>query len=402
MRAVLGIRTHVRVDEYDLSPADDVVSLQIPVGDATPRTAGPDVLAALRLQDPNVDAADITVAARTAFVALRTAWGAMDAAKALPVMTADGVAALAAAISALQAGGLHCVSDDPLVEEATVLAAEPGDEWQSATVRVVASTVDAAVDAAGAVQHGTLQPRRLGCDMPLRRRVHREGDVSLCPRCGAPLRASVTGACDFCRQAVAGGGGDWLLDSVPELAETRRPEGAPSSGESDGARYGASSTAPASTPAAGPSGPSPLAVLRAHDPGVNEAEILARARECFFTVEGALGRASADAASACVSPSFLSAMRDGIAVLAAEHRHRVLAFIDVEGARLVAASVEDDGDRAVVRIDVSGEDCVVDDASGALAAGSTAQRRWREDWTLRRDGPGQPWLVDTVAGPAAS
>ena len=398
MRAVLGIRTHVRLDEYDLSPADEVVSLKLPVGSLAPVAGGDDVLAALRLRDPNADATEITVAARTAFVALRTAWGAMDAARALPVMTAGGVAALSAAITALRTAGLRCTTDDPLVEEATLLAAEPGDEWQSATVRVVASTVDADLDATGAVSRGSLQPRRLGCDMPLRRRVHRAGEVARCPRCGAPLRASVTGVCDFCRQAVAGGGGDWLLDSVPELAETRAPETqAAADVEAPGHTAAAS---PEAAPATGR--PAPLAVLRAHDAAVNEAEILARARECFFTVESALGRGSADAAATCVSPAFLAGLRQGIGTLAAAHRHRVLAFIDVEGARLVSASVEGSYDRAVVRIDVSGEDCVVDDATGAVVAGSTAQRRWSEDWTLLRTGPGQPWLVDAVAGPPPS
>ena len=364
-RAVLGIRTHVRLGVDDLSPADDVVSIDLPLpgrGDASAAQPGD---------------AEITVAARTAFVALRTAWGRMDVSAARPVMTADGVEMLAAAITALRSAGLHRATDDPIVESATLLPAQPGDEWWSAPVRVVAITVDADVDASGAVVRGSLQPRRLGCDMPLRRRVQGSGDVSRCPRCGAPLRASVTGVCDFCRAAIAGGGGDWLLASVPELAETSVPAPPPQP------------AAPASADAAPPIGPQ-----------ASSAEILARARECFFTVESALGRGEPGAAAACVTARFLDAMRAELSALAAAHRHRLLAFIDIEAASLASSAAAGDGERVVVRIDVSGEDCVVDDGSGAAVAGSTQQRRWSEDWTLLRPPAGADWLVDEVSGPA--
>ena len=384
MRAVLGIRTRPRTGPDDLSPTDEVVSTNLPLPPASAAgsgTDGDDPLRALRLADPNVDAVEITAAARTAFVAVQTAWRGMDPAPARPVMTADGVAALARAIAALQQAGLHRASDDPLIESAAVVTAAPGDEWQSATVRLVATTVDADVDASGAAVRGSLLPRPLGCDLPLRRRVRGLGDVSRCPRCGAPLRASVTGVCDFCREAVAGGGGDWLLDSVPVLTETRAP----------------AATAPAADPAPTTAGAAtPLDALRARDPHVNAAELLARAREVFFAIEGALARRRLDAAGACTSATFLAALQNHAAALGAAHQHRVLAFIDLDGAQLVDAGGDHLGDRVVVQLDVTGEDCVVDDANGAAVAGSTAQRRWCERWTLVRAQPGDPWVVDAV------
>ena len=389
MRAVLGIRTHVRLDDSDLAPADEVVSFRMPLPDAPSAAAVDDPVAPLRVRDPGVDAHEITTAARTAFVALRTAGGRMAPEPARPVMTADGVAALGNAIAALRSAGLHRATDDPLLEDATVVAATPGDEWMSATVRVVATTVDGDVDAAGAAVRGSLQPRRMASDLPLRRRVGHDGAVSLCPRCGAPLHASVTGVCDFCREAVAGGGGDWLLDSVPDLAETQ-------------AHAAVAAANPGGTAAlAAAAGPDPLAPLRARDPEVNQAELLARARECFYTVESAVAQRQVDAAQACVAPALLAALRTSLESLAAAHRHRVLAFIDVEGARLVEAAADEQGERAVVRLDVSGEDCVVDDATGAVVEGSSAQRRWSEDWSLRRSGPGDAWVVEAVSGPAA-
>jgi len=263
MRATLGIRTRLRTGPDDLSPTDEVVSFDLPVPDrGAAAVPGPDPLRALRAADPSIDEVEITAAARAAFVAVQTAWRGMDAAPARPVMTAQGVDALTAAIAALHAAGLRRAGDDPLVESATVVTAMPGDEWHTATVQVVATTVDADIDASGAAVRGSLLPRRLGCNLALRHRVRRAGDVSRCPRCGAPLRASVTGVCDFCREAVAGGGGDWLLDSVPQLAETRVPAGG------DGA-----------TAATSALGPAPIDALRARDPGVNLAELLARARE---------------------------------------------------------------------------------------------------------------------------
>jgi predicted lipid-binding transport protein (Tim44 family) len=389
LRAVLGIRTAVRTGDDDMSPADEVVSFDMPLPDAPAATAGDDPLAVLRVRYPALDAAEITVAARTAFVALRTAWGAMDPSPARPVMTASGVDALTSAIAALRERGLRRATDDPLLEKCTVVSATPGDEWASVTVRVVATTVDADVDGGGAAVRGSLQPRRMGSDLVLRRLLHRDGDVSRCPRCGAPLRASVAGVCDFCREAVAGGGGDWLLDSVPELAETAQAAPAAPAAPIAAAAAG---TAPAAAP---------LDALRTHDPDVSLAELLARARECFYAVEGAIARGNADGAAACVSPQFLDGMRATFATLAAAGRHRVLAFIDVEDAELVDAGIDDDGERAVVRIDVSGEDAVIEDGSGAVVEGSAAQRRWSEAWTLRRSGAGATWLVDAVSGPPA-
>jgi predicted lipid-binding transport protein (Tim44 family) len=137
--------------------------------------------------------------------------------------------------------------------------------------------------------------------------------------------------------------------------------------------------------------------LRAGDPTLNEAELLARARECFYAVEGGLGHGDPDAAAAYITRSFHAALQAGIAEMRAQHRHRVLAFIDIAGVQVVAAQHDASGDRMVAHVDVTGEDCVVDADSGAVIAGSDAQRHWSEDWTLLRAQPNQPWLVDGVS-----
>jgi len=116
-------------------------------------------------------------------------------------------------------------------------------------------------------------------------------------------------------------------------------------------------------------------------------------------VESAVGQRHLDTAAACVSAGFLAALQTSLATLGAAHQHRVLAFIDLDGARLVDAALDGVGDCAVVQLDVSGEDCVVDDTSGAVVSGSPAQRHWSECWTLARSSVGQPWLVEAVAGP---
>lgn len=394
LRAVLGVRTHVRIDPDDLSPRDEVVPLELPVpAPAAGAPAQPDALAPLRARHPDLDATELTAAARTAFVAWRAAWAAMDSARLRPVATAATVAALDGELAALRSRGLRRLADDPLVEGCRVTAASAEPDADVATVGVVATVLDADLDAAGTAVRGDTVPRRRTCAVVLRRRFSTgPGDLPRCPRCGAPLRASVDGVCDFCRAAVAGGGGDWLLDSLPELAET------PLVADTATAAAGAADARDATASAAAPS---PLDALRAADPGINQAELLARARECFYAVEAAMAKADTAAAGTCTTPRMLDTLRERFDALAAAHTHRVLAFIDVSDATLAAAHVDAEGMHAEVRIEVSGEDCVVDDAEGTVVDGSPAQRRWSERWTLLRSGGGD-WLVDAVAASAPS
>jgi len=389
LRAVLGVRTHVRIDPDDLSPRDEVVSLDLPVpAPAAGPATQPDALAPLRARHPDLDPTEVTAAARTAFVAWRAAWAGMDSARLRPVATAATVAALDGELAALRSRGLRRLADDPLVEGCSVTAGSAEADADLATVAVTATVLDADVDADGTAVRGDAVPRRRTCAVVLRRRFSAgPSDVPRCPRCGAPLRASVDGVCDFCRAAVAGGGGDWLLDSLPELAETQPVPAAPAA-------------AAASTGAA-PAAPSPFDALRAADPTINQAELLARARECFYAVEAAIAKADAGAAAGHATPRMLAALRERFDALGAAHTHRLLAFIDVSDAALAAAQVDAGGMQAQVRIDASGEDCVVDDASGAVVDGSPSQRRWSERWTLLRAAGGD-WLVDAVQAEPAS
>jgi len=307
----------------------------------------------------------------------------MDPAPARPVMTEAGVDALAAQITALRQRGLRRVADDPIVESAVPVAAHSDTEWDRVTVHVVATTVDADVDATGIAVRGDTGPHRFGCDMVLGRRRAAPGEVSRCPRCGAPLRASVSGVCEWCRAAVAGGGSEWVLDAAPQLTvETPAPQPA----------------APADASLASPPVENPAGVLRARDPSFNVAELLARARECFYAVEQAIARGDAAPAQPYASDRFAAALRDSLATLRARSERRVLAFIDINDARVSAAQSDAAGDRATVAIDVSGEDCVVD-AAGNAVQGTQAQRRWTESWTLARATAQDDWRVDEVSAP---
>lgn len=383
LRAVLGVRTHVRIDPEDVSPEYEVqeTPLEFQVSQRDPAATQP---ATLRLEDSTVDATAVAAAARTAFVAVRTAWQRMDSAPARPVMTEAGVDALAAQIAALQSRGLRRATDDPIVESAVPLAAHGDAEWDRVAVHVVATTVDADVDATGNAVRGDTGPHRFGCDMVLGRRRAGAGDVARCPRCGAPLRASVSGVCDYCREAVAGGGSDWVLDAAPVLA----PEQAPA----------AQSPAPAQAPASDQAAPRPGDALRQRDPSFNEAELLARARECFYAVEQAMTRGDAAAAQPYATDRFAAALRDSLGAQRSRGERRVLAFIDINDARLDSVATDESGDRAAVAVAVSGEDCLVD-AAGTVLQGSREQRRWTETWTLSRAGATDGWRVDEVSAP---
>ena len=381
LRAVLGVRTHVRSGPDDLSPRYEIdetpAALQ---AGGHPTTAAP---LPPGFADLGVEEGAISAAARSAYVAVRHAWMAMDAAPARAVMTEEGVAALESQLSALRERGLHRVADDPIVESATPVEVRSDSAWDRVTMRVAATTVDADAAGDGTVVRGDTVPHRYSCDMVLLRRRPGDGAAPHCPRCGAPLRASISGVCEYCRAAVAGGGSEWVLDAVPQLVFAPPPA-------QDGAAHGEAAQA------AAPKEARPTDALRARDPSFNDAELLARTRECFYAVEKALARGDADSVQPYATEHLRAHLRETVADLHAQGRHRVLAFIDVNGARIVDAASGPDGDRATVALDVSGEDCVAADADGAVVSGSDAQRRWTEAWTVTRRAPGEPWLVDEI------
>jgi predicted lipid-binding transport protein (Tim44 family) len=387
LRAVLGLRSHVRIDADDISPEWEIEAtpLALQVDSARGDGASAPAPTVLHFSDAEVAADAVCSAARTAFVALRHAWMAMDVTPARPVMTESALSALAAQMSTLHDAGLHRVADDPLVESSVVVSNDEDAQWDRVTARVVATAVDADADSGGALVRGDATPHRFACDLVLVRR--RAGEPTACPRCGAPLRASVSGVCDYCRAAVAGGGSEWVLDSVPDL-QPAPPPPAESAAADGGAAAG---------PAAADVRPSPGEVLRRRDPGFNEAELLARARECFYVVEKAVAAGRSDGLQDVATVHFHDALSAQLADLHSRGEHRVLAFIDINDARLETAACSQDGsDRATVAVEVSGEDCVVADRAGTVVGGSDAQRRWTERWTLVRSAAGAAWLVEDV------
>ncbi len=386
VRALLGVGTTTVLDR---DGREQVVQTVEPIADAGPAVSrqpqhDPAALALLSAIDAPFIPAELVEHVTAAFVAVRRAWAGMDPERVRPYMDEATAAAFATTVAAERAAGHHHLADDPLVDEVDVVSAVDGDGFVTVVCRVLADLQDAVLDAAGTVVSGSVDVRTLACALTLRRHAGARSpgtgvSVLRCPRCGAPLRATVLEPCPFCREAVAGGGGEWALVAVGALEEVAPEVAAP--------------VAPPDT--AGAAG-SVLAPLGAADPGFNEHELEAAARESFYAVETSTARLDAAAARPCLTDSLFTEHAARIEQLRGEHRHHLLAFLEVGTVTPLSAATAG-AQRATLRLDISGQDLLRDDVTGTVVGGSEEIHRWQEDWTLTRTGPGAPWLVAAVA-----
>jgi predicted lipid-binding transport protein (Tim44 family) len=157
-------------------------------------------------------------------------------------------------------------------------------------------------------------------------------------------------------------------------------------------------TAPAAPPAA-PVAP-PAAAADGVDVGalgVDAYSLLATARETVYAVAQARSQRRPELVADRVTGELGDALRTEAARMTAQHRHHVLAFLEVSGAVIVAAGHDDGGDRITVRMQLSGEEYELADGGLDVVDGTQTMRTWTEDWVFVRTAASDPWRATSSA-----
>lgn len=103
-----------------------------------------------------------------------------------------------------------------------VVKVEPDAFFESITVRIKASMKDYTVDSGGKVIDGDRnKPRTFSEYWTFIRRMgfsegHAAGGEGTCPSCGAPLKISMSGICEYCSSKITSGDFDWVLSAIEQ------------------------------------------------------------------------------------------------------------------------------------------------------------------------------------------
>jgi len=112
-----------------------------------------------------------------------------------------------------------------VTENATILRIDLANVLSDAyfdaiTLRIFASSIDYTISDDGKLLSGhRSRPRTYSEYWTLIRGTSRRGEPrrdNSCPNCGAPLRISMTGQCEYCRVKVTSGDFDWVLSRIEQ------------------------------------------------------------------------------------------------------------------------------------------------------------------------------------------
>src|SRR5262249_53401532 len=115
---------------------------------------------------------------------------------------------------------LRNVLGEPTIEDAIPVKITSDAFHDAITCRIFARMTDHVVDASGKVVCGDpKRPKRFSEYWTFIRRRGVKGaakDDANCPNCGAPLKISMAGVCEYCRGKVTGGEFDWVLSRIEQ------------------------------------------------------------------------------------------------------------------------------------------------------------------------------------------
>ncbi len=215
------VRTIRTVKESPLaaSPGADVPE----AGNQRPTLLHPRVRerwAALTRDDPAVTQDALRARVILIHRGLNTAWSALDAAAIRPFVSDGMFDYLRYWIDEYRSSGQRNVLQDMRVERLGVVKVTRDRHYDAITVRIAATGIDYTVDARGKVLRGSKsRPRPYSEYWTLIRGAGVRGapraDAN-CPQCGAPLKISMAGACEYCGALVTRGDFDWVLSKIEQ------------------------------------------------------------------------------------------------------------------------------------------------------------------------------------------
>lgn len=125
-------------------------------------------------------------------------------------------------------------------------------------------------------------------------------------------------------------------------------------------------------------------VIKQADPDFDAEAFRAIARETFFKVREARRLQNPDESAELLSGQMQRQMRDAITGDVASHRHHLLPFLWIKDAVIAGAQVVSGREEIDVRFSLSAAEEDLDDRTGQVVGGDSAEHSWDEVWRFTR------------------
>lgn len=151
---------------------------------------------------------------------LSAAWTRNDLTSARPFVSDGLYDYLRYWVEAFKRAGLRNVLENPVIEHAELAKVTRDRYYDAVTIRIFGNGLDYVVDASGRVVKGKKHTgRRYSEYWTLIRGSKTRGAPRTdpaCASCGAPLRISMAGTCEYCQTHVTAGEFDWVLSKIEQ------------------------------------------------------------------------------------------------------------------------------------------------------------------------------------------
>lgn len=181
----------------------------------------PAVRAAFEQNNPSFDWADFQARARMIFNELQEAWSTLKWERARPFETDNIFQMHRYWIEAYKRQGLRNALDQYQIQAMQPVKIKVDAFYNSITLRIFARGYDYTVDKSGKVVGGSNKKLREWSEYWTFVRYSKakpsaaRADLN-CPNCGAPLKVSAVGICEFCGGKITSGEFDWVLSKIEQ------------------------------------------------------------------------------------------------------------------------------------------------------------------------------------------
>jgi predicted lipid-binding transport protein (Tim44 family) len=192
-------------------------------GTNTPTLAAPDLqqkVAALHAKDPAFQEAAFRNRLGLIFETMQKAWSTQEWEQARPFLSDRLFQSQQYWIDAYKKQGLRNLLDHARITGTRLVKATSDKHYDALTVRVFATGLDYVVDGNQHVVCGSRNTERPYSEYwTLIRGAEAKGaarNVLACPHCGAELKITMAGDCEFCHAHVTAGEFDWVLSRIEQ------------------------------------------------------------------------------------------------------------------------------------------------------------------------------------------
>jgi len=177
---------------------------------------------ALQTRYPGFEINEFMARARSLFLALQEAWTSGQWEKARAYETDCLFNSHRYWIENYTRAGLRNHVEAVKIKQIHLVKIEPDAFYEAITIRIFASALDYTMDSQGRQRDGSKdQPRSFSEYWTFIRTAggnvdKTRGDADGCPSCGAPIKVSAAGVCEYCDSLVTTGSFDWVLSSIEQ------------------------------------------------------------------------------------------------------------------------------------------------------------------------------------------